>query len=376
MKPDAGRAALTVFLTVALLFNASIATANGNEFQVEFTVLTVYRDGLVEVTQIVVVNETYPSVTLPLLATSVENIIVVDENRTALDYEMYGSNLTVYSLGAKIVELEYDTTTLTLKEAELWTLVVDTPYNLSVFLPEGSIIMYLSDVPTSIDTEDNKIKFSLFPGSWEISYELPILSPADFRVSELKITPAEVKVGEEVTVSATVTNIGGETGFYTISLKINEVTEGSETVTLGGEESTTVEFRVIREDPGTYSVRLDGLVGEFKIKEKPSQPFPYEYIAIALIMMAAAVFVPFVLLRRRRPTTERLVKTHPYLRQEDKDVIQFLMEKGGKAFEAEIRERFPDMPRTSLWRLVKRLEKMEIVKVRRIGLENQVELRK
>jgi len=376
MKPDAGRATLAVFLTVAWLLNASIATANENEFQVEFTVLTVYRDGLVEVTQTVVVNETYPSVTLPLLATSVENIIVVDENQTPFEYEITGSYLTVFSLGAKIVELEYDTTTLTLKEAELWTLVVDTPYNLTVFLPEGSIIMYLSDVPTSIDTEDNKIKFSLFPGSWEISYELPILSPADFRVSDLKITPAEVEAGEKVTISAIVANMGEETGLYTVSLKINEVVEDSRTVMLGGEESTTVEYRVTRENLGTYVVRIDGLIGEFIVKVKPSQPFPYEYIAIASIMVAAAVFVPFVLLRRRRPTAERLVKTHPYLRQEDKDVIQFLTEKGGKAFEAEIRGRFPDMPRTSLWRLVKRLEKMEIVKVRRIGLENQVELRK
>ena len=376
MKPDAGRATLAVFLTVAWLLNASIATANENEFQVEFTVLTVYRDGLVEVTQTVVVNETYPSVTLPLLATSVENIIVVDENQTPFEYEITGSYLTVFSLGAKIVELEYDTTTLTLKEAELWTLVVDTPYNLTVFLPEGSIIMYLSDVPTSIDTEDNKIIFSLFPGSWEISYELPILSPADFRVSDLKITPAEVEAGEKVTISAIVANMGEETGLYTVSLKINEVVEDSRTVMLGGEESTTVEYRVTRENLGTYVVRIDGLIGEFIVKVKPSQPFPYEYIAIASIMVAAAVFVPFVLLRRRRPTAERLVKTHPYLRQEDKDVIQFLTEKGGKAFEAEIRGRFPDMPRTSLWRLVKRLEKMEIVKVRRIGLENQVELRK
>jgi uncharacterized membrane protein len=50
-------------------------------------------------------------------------------------------------------------------------------------------------------------------------------------------------------------------------------------------------------------------------------------------------------------------------------------EKEGKAFEAEIRERFLDIPRTSLWRLVRRLEKLEIVQVKKIGLENRVELK-
>ncbi len=62
--------------------------------------------------------------------------------------------------------------------------------------------------------------------------------------------------------------------------------------------------------------------------------------------------------------------------KEDIAVIEFLAEKDGKAFEAEIRERFPDMPRTSLWRLVRRLEGLELVEIKRIGLENQVQLKK
>jgi uncharacterized membrane protein len=64
------------------------------------------------------------------------------------------------------------------------------------------------------------------------------------------------------------------------------------------------------------------------------------------------------------------------LKKEDREVIEFLAEKDGKAFEAEIRERFPDMPRTSLWRLVRRLERLEIVEIKKIGLENQVALKK
>jgi uncharacterized membrane protein len=34
------------------------------------------------------------------------------------------------------------------------------------------------------------------------------------------------------------------------------------------------------------------------------------------------------------------------------------------------------MPRTTLWRLVRRLEGLEIVEVKKIGLENQVQLKK
>jgi uncharacterized membrane protein len=84
----------------------------------------------------------------------------------------------------------------------------------------------------------------------------------------------------------------------------------------------------------------------------------------------------FLLFRRRGYNVEKTFKMHPRLNKEEKDVIQFLAENEGKAFESQIRERFPDIPRTSLWRLVKRLEKLEIIRVKKIGLENQVELKK
>ena len=61
--------------------------------------------------------------------------------------------------------------------------------------------------------------------------------------------------------------------------------------------------------------------------------------------------------------------------QEERDVIRFLTENDGKAFESQIREKFPDIPRTSLWRLVKRLEKLDIILIKKIGLENRVELK-
>jgi len=92
--------------------------------------------------------------------------------------------------------------------------------------------------------------------------------------------------------------------------------------------------------------------------------------------VAAIFFVVFLLFRRRGYNIEEIFKMHPRLNKEEKEVIQFLAENEGKAFESQIRERFPDIPRTSLWRLVKRLEKLEILKVKKIGLENQVELKK
>jgi uncharacterized membrane protein len=387
MKFDVGRAVFVSFVILILLLNITVTVAEELEFQVESTNLQIYRDGLVRVTQTLLVNETFPVVTLPLLASSVDNIIMVDENQTVLDYEIEGTNLNIFTFGATNVSLQYDTDSLTRKDFDIWSLIVDTPYNLTVLLPEDAAVIDLSEMPASIDTEGNRITMSLFPSQWEISYWFPVVSPAEFQVSDLEVTPLDVKEGEEVTVSVKITNVGGQSGSSTLSLLINQTTEDTRTVTLDKGESTTAEFKVTKQTPGKYNIEIADLVSEFTVREatsngtpsngESSSPFPVEYLVAVAVAVAAVLFATYLLvIRRRGPNLEKLFRMHPHLNKEDKDVIQFLAEKEGKAFEAEIRERFPDIPRTSLWRLVRRLEKLEIVRVKKIGLENRVELKK
>ncbi|MCZ2809332.1 MAG: hypothetical protein O2V44_08260 [Candidatus Bathyarchaeota archaeon] len=381
MKLDAGRTVFVCFAIFILLLSVTVAAADETEFQVESTNLQIYRDGLVRVTQTLIVNETLPAVTLPLLNSSVNNFIVLDENQTVLDYDVDGINLTVFTLGTTSVSLQYDTDSLTRKDFGVWSLIFDTPYNLTVQLPEESTVVYLSEMPTSIDTEGNKITLSLFPSQWEISYILPLVPPADFQISDLDVTPSEVEAGEEVTVSVRITNVGGQTGSYTVPLIINQTTEDTETVTLEKGDSTTTEFKIIKQTPGKYNVEIAGLIDEFTVKAAssngaPSNLIPVEYLVAAAVAVAAIFVAAFFLVRKRGPNVEKIFTAHPQLNKEEKDVIQFLADNERKAFESQIREQFPDIPRTSLWRLVRRLEKLEIVKVEKIGLENQVELKK
>jgi uncharacterized membrane protein len=369
-----GKILVAFFFFAAFTF-VSTSSANISEFEVESVYLSVFRDGLVHVAQTIAVNETVPFFALTLLSdySSTENLVVTDENLTVLDYDAAGQNITIYSLGATAVLLEYDTSSLTGKDAEVWILAFESPYNLSVLLPEGSTVFGFNRMPDSIDTSDGSILLTLSSGVWEISYVVPIVQPAEFALSDLNVDPTEVQVGSEVTILVVVTNVGGARDSYTVVLKVDQLTRDSETVTLGAGESTTVEFTVTEQSPSTYDVDVNGLTAEYTVKAASQFPF-----LEAIMACAAGTAVLLLLFLRRRTTisAEKILKSNPYLRDEDKAVIQFIADKGGRAFESEIRERFPDIPRTSLWRLVKRLEKMEVVKVRRIGLENQVELKK
>jgi uncharacterized membrane protein len=282
-----------VLALIALaLFTTPTATAE-YVFEVEALDLTVYRDGLVHVTQKIIVDELSPQIILPLLSPSIENVLVLDDNQLAVDYEIEGSNLTILTLGSEIIAVEYDTISLTKKEAEVWTFIADFSYNLTVFLPQNSTVIYLNKMPTAIDTSGTGIALTLYAGYWEISYVVPLLPPDENN-------------GKEVSGS-----------------------------------------------------------------------IPIEYLILIIVALASIFLsVPLIVRRRKGPNAEKILKANPQLKKEDKEVILFLIEKDGKAFEAEIRERFSEMPRTSLWRLVRRLERLEIVEVKRIGLENQVQLKK
>jgi hypothetical protein len=75
-----------------------------------------------------------------------------------------------------------------------------------------------------------------------------------------------------------------------------------------------------------------------------------------------------------RKLVETKLLNHYDLHEEDQKVIYFLADNGGSAFEAEIRTKFI-LPKTSLWRLVKRLERLELIEVTKMSGQNLLTLK-
>lgn len=89
---------------------------------------------------------------------------------------------------------------------------------------------------------------------------------AEFKVSDLVISPTEVNPGQVVTITCTVTNIGAEAGNYTVHLEGDFMAE--KTVTLAPGESITVSFEVTPTVAKSHSVSVDGLSGSFVATEE------------------------------------------------------------------------------------------------------------
>ena len=120
-------------------------------------------------------------------------------------------------------------------------------------------------------------------------------APAEFEFSNLVIEPSEVRAGKTVTISVVVAHVG-DLGSYNVILKIDNVVEAAESVTLAGVATETVTFTVSSDAEGTHDIEVEGLAGTFVVT--PSAPPSIVPLAITggIVLLAGIL----IWLRRRR----------------------------------------------------------------------------
>jgi hypothetical protein len=115
----------------------------------------------------------------------------------------------------------------------------------------------------------------------------------------LLINPTTVKHGGKVNISTQITNIGDVAGTDTVTLKINNLIEGSKDVTLAGGESEVVTFTTSHNLSGVYLVEVAGLNGSFNVSKNIIQPL-FWLIIIGVIILGVIIGLGIRLLRRKK----------------------------------------------------------------------------
>ena len=154
-----------------------------------------------------------------------------------------------------------------------------------------------------VDAQGNKVSTDLTHLTiFAIMAKLPPPPPpAKFVLSNLEVNPAEVEPGEEVTVTIEVKNIGGREGSHTVNLLINNVLEETREVTFAPKAVKTVVFTVTGDEPGSYSVAVDGLSGSFTVAvAPPAKPINWRLISGVIAAVVAGLLIYFLAFRRRR----------------------------------------------------------------------------
>jgi hypothetical protein len=86
--------------------------------------------------------------------------------------------------------------------------------------------------------------------------------------------PDKIEAAESITISVVITNAGGREGNCEVICRIDGVEEARKEIDIapGGEQK--VSFTVSKDNPGVYTVDVNGLAGSFTVEEKPAHMPP------------------------------------------------------------------------------------------------------
>jgi uncharacterized membrane protein len=379
----------------------------------------VYQDGYVAVDYEVDVDPTKSRVDVSLFGELYEYLILEDQDGLLLDSSPIEGGLSIDTLGAITVTISYQTTDLTSKAGQVWTFTAQTPTSSSVVLPGGANTLYFSPMPLAISDLNGNIIFTMPAGSLEVTYTL---GAADIKEHALAVIRDAEDTIQEVKASGIITSEADdllqqaydayEAESYvdaellaeqakSLALSIQEAASGASeeigeaqaAITSAEEAGRTLGLEIADAllqqaqdafDAGDYE-GASALAGQ--AQSAAAGATAPEGGGLDLLLLAAAALVvvaaaAFFLMRGKaskpvvsavRYDIEALFEDRPHLRLDDKEVIRFLSDNGGEAFAAEIRDRF-NVPRTSLWRMIRRLEREEVVEVQSIGGQSLVRI--
>ncbi len=340
---------------------------------------TIYADGTTHVFYQTNVDPQSPDFIFNTYGNSIENLVVQDENGTLLSSKINANTVTVATLGSSAIKVDYDTPDLISKNGKTWTFHVNSSTDYSILLPKNTVIVGMSSSPLNMQITDDQSLISLPSGSSDINYIFGVLGTS--QTATLAIQKAQDFIN-------TVNSTGVKTPMALAKLEEakSDFDQGkysdAESLANSAKNIALQEQQIAISKPSTNS------------SDNHTQVNPSDNLSVYFLVggIIAAGVVGIIILRKTRsnkiitsnvisnnvdipPEKEEIYKLKPELRQDDKEIIAFISEKGGQVYESELRKKFL-MPRTTMWRAVKRLEREDIIEIEKVDQQNLIKLRK
>ena len=339
---------------------------------------TIYSDGTTHVFYQTEVNPVQPDLTTKLFGTNIDNLVVQDENDLLLSSQIDVNKVTIETLGASQVKIEYDTADLVTKNGKIWSFSIDAPSDYSILLPKNTVIVGMNAFPLNLQVVDEQSLLSLPRGTAEINYVFGVLGTTQSATLAIektrdlidKINGEEIKTPLASTKLEEAVSAFNESKFSSAEILANEA-----------KNIAVQEQETALSNPGT------------KPDNNPLTSLGGTITTVATVGIVAGAIVISLFIKRTKsrikktveslPTNEKIItldketifRLKPELRQEDKDIVAYISENGGQVYESELRKKFL-LPRTTTWSAVKRLEREEIVEIEKIDQQNLIKLRK
>jgi len=310
---------LNTMIKMPLLLASLVVVAIGMPIQASFSStrtleLTMYSDGSTHVSTQIDVDALSPDFELNLFGPSVDNFVAVGGDGFLLSSEIIENRATIDTLGSSSITVDYDIHDLISKEGRVWTFSLDSSSDYTLLMPSNSIIVGMSTIPKNMEIIEEKTKLALSSGPTEINY---ILETIPNPIDNPQTTPPENTVD------------------YTVPIVLGGLIAAGVTGT-----TIIIQRNKFKSSPSTIQT---GIISGKPTEEK---------------------FDP-----------QAIFDFRPDMREDDKKIVKFISENGGKVFESELRKKFLQ-PRTTMWRAVKRLERLGVIEIDKKDMQNLVTLKK
>ena len=275
--------------------------------------LVIYSDGSTHVSTQIDVDPLEPDFELNLFGKSIDNFVATGDTGFLLSEEIVEDKAIIDIFGSSSIIVDYNIDDLVSKEGRVWTFSFDSPSDYTLLMPKNSVIVGMSGLPNNMELVDEQTKLGLTAGLSEINYIFTPINPTTHKPT-----------------------ISSESSFNYINAAV-----------IGGSIIAVVI----------------GIVLMLKRKQSKSLP--------SIIQTEST--------EKRTETksnnAETIFNFRPEMREDDKEIVKFIFDKGGQVLESELRKKFLQ-PRTTMWRAVKRLERLGVIEIDKKDLQNLVKLKK
>ncbi len=330
---------------------------------------TIYADGTTHVFYQTNVDPQSPDATINLFGNTTDNFVAQDENGTLLSSKINSNSAIIQTLGASTIKIDYDTADLVTKSGKTWTFYVDSPTDFSLVLPKNTVIVGMSTYPINMQIVDDQSLITLPSGPADINYVFGVLGTS--QTATLAIEKARDFINkinsERISTPMAAAKLADANSAFSQGKYSSAEVLANDAKNIASQEQQTALSNSKPASDNTMLLIGGGIAGA---------------VATAVILIKrtkGSKPVKTIELSKNEnfvtPNKETIFRLKPELRQEDKDIVTFISENGGQAYESELRKKFL-LPRTTTWRAVKRLEREGIVEIEKIDQQNLIKLRK
>jgi uncharacterized membrane protein len=231
----------------------------------------------------------------------------------------------------------------------------------------------MTNFPNLVETINNRPHLSLPKGENQIDYFFGVSGPAQSASNNIEESKSLI---EQINDSGIKTPQATAKLEAAISSFENKQYADAEKLALEAQQIALQEQQAAKNNtvlPNGISTISDNIIG----------------IAASIAVIGGAITTLTLIFKRIKTVVKKTTgqifeqgesepefeETTQQMREDDKQLVAFLEQNGGQALEKELRKKFL-LPRTTMWRAVKRLERQGVIVIEKKDFQNLVKLRK